>query len=119
MEEQRNASEYKKAVNNFGLLFVKRLLRPWLHLNWTYSLSQLSKEMSETVKVLHDFSSTIIQQRKKTFESESSSLPTKKRLALMDLLLKAQKARTIDIDDEGIREEVDTFIFGVRRVFVT
>ena len=36
----------------------------------------------------------------------------KKGLALLDLLIAVQKERK-DIDDLGIREEVDTFIFEV------
>lgn len=36
----------------------------------------------------------------------------KKRLTMLDLLIQI-KQKTADIDDEGIREEVDTFIFEV------
>ena len=39
----------------------------------------------------------------------------KKRLAMLDLLIAVQRERK-DIDDLGIREEVDTFIFEVRQL---
>lgn len=37
----------------------------------------------------------------------------KKRMAMLDILILAQRRN--EIDDCGIREEVDTFIFGVRK----
>lgn len=115
MDEQPNMHAYKNAIYDFGLLFMRRLLRPWLMSEFLYRQSQISKETDKTVKVLHDFSTAIIRQRKKYFDEVGTmSYSAKKKMALIDLLVKGQKDGKIDIDDEGIREEVDTFMFEVR-----
>mgnify|MGYP005983733957 FL=1 len=62
------------------------------------------------IKILHDFSGNIIKEREKEMTVETYS--KKKRLAMLDLLLSA-KNQGADIDNEGIREEVDTFMFEV------
>lgn len=123
MDELPNLKEYKNAIYRFGYLFMYRLLRPWLRLPFTYKFSRVSREFNETVRILHNVSSDIIEQRKQYFEKVGiSSYSAKKRMALMDLLLKAQKEQDINIDDEGIREEVDTFMFEVKmgnlRIFI-
>lgn len=40
-------------------------------------------------------------------------LSGKRRMAILDLLISASKSNT-NLDDDGIREEVDTFILAVR-----
>lgn len=114
MDELPNLGEYKNAIYKLGELFAYRLLRPWLRVSFIYKLSSVSIKMTEIVKILHDFSDNIIEQRKEYFDKiGTQSYSAKKRMALMDILLKAQREEGIDIDDEGIREEVDTFMFEV------
>ncbi|XP_063924877.1 cytochrome P450 4C1-like [Zophobas morio] len=106
---QRN---YKDAIYKIGAIFLKRLSKPWYRMDAVYSWSKLAKEESAIVKVLHDFSNYIIKEREKEMSSESyvGTYSKKKRLAMLDLLLSA-KNDGADIDYEGIREEVDTFMF--------
>lgn len=119
MDEQPNMYDYKNAIYEFGLLFMKRLLRPWFISEFIYRKSNLAKETDAAVKTLHDFSAGIIKQRKQYFdEVGTASYSAKKKMALIDLLLKGQKDGSIEIDDEGIREEVDTFMFEVRVVLI-
>nr|WCC58136.1 cytochrome P450 [Pharsalia antennata] len=102
---------YKEAVHAFGDIAARRVVKPWLHNHFFFSLTPLFRGHRKAVEVLHEFSTTIVQERKKIFlESQELSNPVKKRLAMLDLLLKAEH-NGADIDDEGIREEVDTFIF--------
>lgn len=100
--------KYKKALIGITNIFLKRLSNPWFRIDSIYNRSQLAKEELASVKILHDFSTSIIKQREEIPTLENSS--KKKRLAMLDLLLTAKNAGE-DIDFEGIREEVDTFMF--------
>ncbi|XP_063924854.1 cytochrome P450 4C1-like [Zophobas morio] len=105
--------KYKEAIYEIGRIFLSRLEKPWYRINAIYNMSKLAKKESSVIKVLHDFSNNIIAEREKEITSISDHLSTyskKKRLAMLDLLLSA-KHDGADIDHEGIREEVDTFMF--------
>ncbi|KAJ8915088.1 hypothetical protein NQ315_014343 [Exocentrus adspersus] len=104
-------SFYKDAVYNMGHVVTERLLKPWLLNNILFKLSPLARRQNKLVKILHKFSNRVITDRKKlSLTDEEMSYSVKKQLAMLDLMLKA-KSDGSDIDDEGIREEVDTFIF--------
>lgn len=103
-----------------GELVVHRVLRPWLYFDSVYFFTTQYWEKKRLIKFLHNFSMSVIQDRKTNFkelnfneEAIMDDIGIKKRLAMLDLLISAQKAGT-NIDDEGIREEVDTFMFEVR-----
>ncbi|XP_023309982.1 uncharacterized protein LOC108904025 [Anoplophora glabripennis] len=105
-------TSYKKAIYDFGDIVIQRAIRPWFHNQLIYNMSNLGRKEETVVKELHDFSAKVIKDRKQLFSTSSQmSYSHRKRLAMLDLLLKA-KNDGADIDDEGIREEVDTFIFA-------
>lgn len=95
---------------------IYRVIKPWLHSDYLYAMSSISKKIKKAVSILHTFSKRIIEERKVLLKSYEKSYTTGKRLAMLDLLLKAQH-EGIDIDDDGIREEVDTFMFEVNEFF--
>lgn len=75
----------------------------------------------ENLDVLHGFSQKVIVERKEVLRNKSKKekesaddliLGRKKRLSLLDLLLEASKDGQY-LSDKEIREEVDTFMFGV------
>ena len=100
---------YKKAILDFTEIALYRLTKPWLYDENLFKLIPSGKQATKIVNTLHEFTRNIIHERKKLFKS---SYTTQKRLAMLDLLLKAQETDGA-IDDEGIREEVDTFMFEV------
>ncbi|XP_068991334.1 uncharacterized protein [Neodiprion pinetum] len=123
-------NEYRSCVSEMGDIMFYRIVRPWWHLDWMFKFSRKFKEQVRALKVLHGFSTNIINERKRYHDetggrflkglgrdSESSiygfddeSVKGKRRLAMLDLLISASR-REGSIDDEGIREEVDTFVF--------
>lgn len=114
--------EYKNAIFEMGLNVVHRLVRAWLHSPLLFSFSSLGRRQGKALSVLHKFSTDVIRQRRnarilsgdkivvdKIMDDDFKSL--KKRLAMLDLLLSAEDEGSID--ENGIREEVDTFMFEV------
>lgn len=70
------------------------------------------KEKNEAIEFLHKFSNDVIKDRQSFFTDGVISYTQKKKMAMLDLML-AAKFKGADITDEGIREEVDTFMFAV------
>nr|XP_050855290.1 cytochrome P450 4C1-like isoform X3 [Vespula vulgaris] len=126
--------KYREAVHNFSKIVSYRILRPWYHSDFIFSFSSLGRKQKKLLKTLHDFSSNIITERKRfhqqtngkylqnleemdendVFAKESNNTyknsMSKKKLAMLDLLIAASKDN--QINDEGIQEEVDTFMFA-------
>ncbi|XP_047530199.1 cytochrome P450 4C1-like isoform X1 [Vanessa atalanta] len=110
------ASKYSRAIEEVGKAIVERMCRIWLHVDYFYKWSNIFKTQESALKDLHTFTTSIINERRtylqengiETFEDEESN-GKKGRLAMLDLLLEKEKVGDIDVD--GIREEVDTFMF--------
>ncbi|XP_063905560.1 cytochrome P450 4C1-like [Zophobas morio] len=108
---------YKKAVHDIGKILAYRVIHPWCLEeigNLLFNSSFFKERMA--VKILHDSTSAVIEEKEKIFvyaelpKDEHDVYKGKRRLAMLDLLLSAKKNEGI-IDNEGIREEVDTFMF--------
>ena len=89
-------------------LIQKRTCNPFQWNDFLFKLTKAGREHARCLKILHGFTRGIILKRDKEFEA--SNLGTQKRIAFLDLLLRAKHAdKTLDFDD--IQEEVDTFMF--------
>ncbi|KAF7990399.1 hypothetical protein HCN44_000204 [Aphidius gifuensis] len=120
-----SSNKYYKAVHDFEKIFTHRLARLWLYNNWIFSMTSKGQESSNIVKILHGFTASIIEQRKEyhnetegkylntesTQEDEKAGNYQRKKLAILDSLIAASKKNQA-IDDDGIQEEVDTFVFA-------
>lgn len=118
------ASEYKKGIYRLGELIVYRVARLWMHPPFIFRFTETGKMHDELVKKLHAFTTKVIRERRKErnasgntlsveeLTNDSAFMNPKKKLAMLDLLLLAEAEGKID--EEGIREEVDTFMFEVR-----
>nr|ANS06312.1 cytochrome P450 [Agasicles hygrophila] len=109
-----NTEWYRNAIHSCGRLLQERLVKPWLHSDFIYSMTQSYQTMHKNINVLHEFTKKLITERKQYWndidKNSSVSYSKQKRLALLDLMLKMSETEG-QIDDEGIREEVDTFMF--------
>ena len=80
----------------FGLIFL-------------YALTPDGRSHNRCIKTLHEFTRKVIKERSEEFEQ--SNYKHSKRIAFLDMLLKAKaEDPTLTLDD--IQEEVDTFMFA-------
>nr|BAV93942.1 cytochrome P450 4GL1v2 [Chamberlinius hualienensis] len=117
---QLNAdSEYLNAVNDLTRVIKMRMNRPWLSPNWIFRLTNAGKIEKEALKIVHGFTNKIIKMKRENFktdddlsqDNEEEILGKKRRVALLDMLLKESSSGNQPLTDEDIREEVDTFMF--------
>lgn len=119
--------KYRKAVYDMGHSLVERMVRPWLYQDWLFFTLPPGWHQSKLLRTLHGFTMGIIKERFSYHEKTNDKYLTgftdeqnqkkddvdvgirKRRLAMLDLLIAAHRKNQIDI--EGIREEVDTFMF--------
>ncbi|CAG9839079.1 unnamed protein product [Diabrotica balteata] len=119
-EEESNADQkYIATISQHRDVLFKRFTRPWLYRNFIYytftSLGRLEKKL---ISDLQSFTDNIIKERKKTFKrfevddetSWISSAFRKSKFVFLDILLNANIYQQ-SIDDQGIRDEVNTFTF--------
>lgn len=116
-ESDKKQAAYKSSLNEFSKLAVFRLIKPWLFIQIIWMLSSGYWRQRQLLKTMHDFTIGVIQDRKKSLLSNpirkaGDAGISKRRLAMLDLLLSAQ-SDGFKIDEQGIREEVDTFTFEV------
>ncbi|XP_043498468.1 cytochrome P450 4C1-like [Polistes fuscatus] len=133
-EKKEIESKYREAVHTFGKIVIYRLLTAWYFLHCIFGLSSVGRLHRKVLNTLHSFSKDIIAERKQFHEKtngkylhqfeEMDNINTsfqnsdetktnsinRKRLSMLDLLI-AASLNGNQIDDEGIREEVDTFMF--------
>ncbi|XP_077541892.1 cytochrome P450 4c3-like [Haemaphysalis longicornis] len=116
-------SPYVMAVHRLGELFLERIFRPLLQVNFIFKLSPLGREYSKCLHTLHSFTRKVIAERKEalrkevdsgmiTLQEDASSTNIGRRTPrpFMDLLLLEHFKG--NITEDGIREEVDTFMFA-------
>ncbi|KAG7300113.1 hypothetical protein JYU34_015653 [Plutella xylostella] len=118
-DKSKAAVEYKSAIMDIGALAMKRLTSFWLHNKVVFSLSTIGKQFNKALKTVHSFSDNVILERKNnrtpqdqqqmSAALDGSDVGTVRRLAMLDLLLDAERQGQIQLD--GIREEVNTFMF--------
>lgn len=107
-----------------GECWLERLIQPTYWLDYLYYKSKSGKVFAEKLNLLHEFTRKVIRQRKNQIlgisENNSQFLNQSivntnerempERKAFLDLLLD-QHLNGGDLTEEGIREEVDTFMF--------
>ncbi|XP_040167169.1 cytochrome P450 4C1-like [Anopheles arabiensis] len=119
-QSEGEENDYVKAVCELSRLFVERMVRPWLHLDFIWLRSRFAARYKNALDTVHNYSREVIRDRKAALESAKKSagaetsdgeaFGVRKRMAFLDLLLEGNQAHNI-MTDEDVREEVDTFMF--------
>lgn len=119
-QEGKN-KEYVQAIIEMCDIIQDRQKYPWLWIDFIYNLLPKGKKHNRYVKILHNMTRSVIEERLKekrqmngTKDSdkviENGSVHKRKRMAFLDLLLDLhEEDGKFTIDD--VREEVDTFMF--------
>ncbi|KAM7311448.1 cytochrome P450 4V2 [Ixodes scapularis] len=111
-------SPYFSALKVVSGAFITRVLTPWNWVDAIYFASKHGRDVKKNTDYLHRFTQRIIRTRKENYvetpeimdvTSEKTARGAK-RLAFLDLLLSCHM-RDQQFTEEGIREEVDTFMF--------
>ncbi|XP_075216404.1 cytochrome P450 4C1-like [Lycorma delicatula] len=111
--------KYTKATKKMNNLVIRRILSPWLSREWFFRLSPTGREQARTLKILHSFTDLVIKERQEAFrkrkeakedindEKEEKNHPR----SFLDCLLELSDKDPGSLTQQGIREEVDTFMF--------
>lgn len=114
---QIQKSSYVTALRKMASLITERMQKPWLHLDFLYKLLKSPKEVEDTISILHETTRKVIQDKQKSMQFESKTdeaeeiLGFKKKIPLLESLLKQKTVNGIFSTDQDIQEEVDTFMF--------
>lgn len=105
--------------NRIAHIIMKRLSNVWKRSNllfWLFANNEY-REFYKSVEILHEFTDSIIQQRRKSLDGKpiietSNEIGIRNKMAFLDILLKST-VNGKPLSNEEIREEVDTFMFEV------
>ncbi|GBM99130.1 Cytochrome P450 4V2 [Araneus ventricosus] len=91
-------------------IIMERTVNCRMWIDFIFQFTKTGKELKHHLHVLHEFTRSIIREKKKILSGDQDNSGKRKRMALMDLLLE-HHMKTKDLTEEDIREEVDTFAF--------
>lgn len=112
LSDKASDKEYEKSILDISKVLVHRLTRPWLYFDiFYYNIVPVGLKENKLIRILHNFTNTVIWNRKKELKLPEGSIngTKKRRMAMLDLLLTAESEGVIDL--KGIRDEINTFMF--------
>ena len=114
----KEAEDYVKTIGTLGHHLLVRTFQPLFWSSYIYSLTSYGKQFYKSLKSIHEYTISAINKRI-AIHSENEQLNnytvtdkttrTKRNVCFIDTLIESYQKGDIDID--GIREEVDTFVF--------
>ncbi|KAJ8721675.1 hypothetical protein PYW07_002450 [Mythimna separata] len=107
-------NSYIQSIHKIGECVVKRLIKPWFLVDFIYGLSFTARQERAVLPDLHNFTKNIIERRRRkrnrnTATGIQENNVNEVKATMLDILLDEEAKGTIN--DKGIREEVDTFLF--------
>ena len=106
---------YVNAVQKMNQLSFRYTRFPWLWIKPIWYAFGYGSDYDKNLKIVTDFTLKVIgDRRKQFFDVAAKKIPKfgeKMHYAFLDLLLNLQAEDPLSLNDEDIREEVDTFMF--------
>ncbi|KAI8440650.1 hypothetical protein MSG28_001859 [Choristoneura fumiferana] len=113
---------YKEAIYKIGSIVTYRFTRIYLFMDSIFNLTQMGSAQKKVLEIIRKFTTKVIRERKELLRNtdltnigehndanEDIFMKKSKKVAMLDLLISAEKEGLID--QAGIQEEVDTFMF--------
>ncbi|KAI1283813.1 Cytochrome P450 4c3 [Halotydeus destructor] len=119
IDAQKNPkSKYTTTLKAIFMLFIARVVKPWLHYDWIYRRTESGRLHDECVDYLHQFHDQLVQERKKEFVKEFKNfrnqdlngLAEKNKLSFLDTLLFEHLTNPDNLSEVDIRSHVNVFI---------
>ncbi len=115
-------NEYINGIDKISTLIDDRFLSLIYRCDFVYNLSASGKKFNKLLKVSHDYTESVIRERKKSLGIEGFGVKKdveailekakdRKYLDFLDILLTAQDEEGKGLTDKEIRDEADTFMF--------
>ncbi|KYQ52061.1 Cytochrome P450 4c3, partial [Trachymyrmex zeteki] len=115
LNSQKNCKvDYVEAVDKIASIVQMRFTNVWLSSDSIFKLTKTGQEHDHSLQIIQEFVNKVIVKRKaewKLNSDDNSNKSTKKRRALLDLLLQISQNGTV-LSDEDICEEVNTFMYA-------
>ncbi|XP_076585043.1 cytochrome P450 4V8 [Chaetodon auriga] len=113
--QSNSDSEYVQSVYKMSDIISRRQRTPWFWYDFVYKYFGEGRVHDKTLEVLHSFTYKVIHEREESISStkpdSDSDQATKKRQALLDMLLNTTDENGNRMSHRDIQEEVDTFMF--------
>ncbi|PZC76747.1 hypothetical protein B5X24_HaOG200076 [Helicoverpa armigera] len=117
VDAQKHQSEYVKSIEELSAIVTMRMQNPFMGQDAIFNLLPYKKKQEKALKIVHGQTHKVIEARRAelrraniTALPDSNDIGIKNKHAFLDLLLLAEMDGK-KIDDEGVREQVDTFMF--------
>nr|XP_018916819.1 PREDICTED: cytochrome P450 4C1-like [Bemisia tabaci] len=111
--------DYIRALTDNTKISIERTFKPWLNHRFFY-ITPMGRRLARNLETIFQLSKMAINhskmtrkpKRKENEDTEFDEIKGKKKLAFLDLLLEAHDSTTAFITDEGLQDEVNTFMFA-------
>ncbi|XP_043271742.1 cytochrome P450 4c3-like isoform X2 [Venturia canescens] len=107
-------NEYVTSVEKMTAIIQTRFTNIWMSMDVIFNRTSMGKVHQEALDVIHGFVNRVISERKAEWKLKHDgnfNESSKKRLALLDMLLEYSQNGAI-LSDEDIKDEVNTFMFA-------
>ncbi|KAH8412208.1 hypothetical protein KR009_000430 [Drosophila setifemur] len=113
LDDMADGFRYRQSIHALEEVMQQRICNPFLYIKPYFYLYGDYRKHVDNLKIAHDFSSRIIERRRKVFKrkdlDERDDFGKKQRYSMLDTLLAAEAEG--QIDHQGICDEVNTFMF--------